>query len=216
MTDKLLALFEKSFPLTELSCGEFEKMKVSGMSFRIRRFAAEGLGHVSLMTASGFLGLMKMDTLVVTPTQRDMPLLSYDRVLAMGNDTLIYELYDTLLSSVDLSALEEEKRAAAALPDHDLGPHWYDSIKLPQSLSKKGKKAHRAAFDDLAVRYLEKYLALAENAPCCEAAPKREKAAVYTDGLLKNGGPATDIFLKSIGEEKTARLFREVLFASAK
>ena len=127
MTDRMLAIIDKAFPLAEQDCGEYKKMKVSGMGFTIRRFRAEGLGSVSVMVASGFFGLMKMDTLIITPTEKDMPLFSYDRVHAMGNDTLIFELYDTLLNSADLSALEEVKKQAAHLPDHDLGKHWYDS-----------------------------------------------------------------------------------------
>jgi hypothetical protein len=30
--------------------------------------------------------------------------------------------------------------------------------------------------------------------------------------LLKNGGPATDVFKKSLGEEKTAELLERILF----
>ena len=203
------------FPLTELDCHEFAKLKVSGMHFTIRRFYAQGLGSVSSMVASGFFGLMKMDTLIITPTEKDMPLFSYDRVHAMGNDTLIFELYDTLLGSTDLSALEEVKQKAAYLPDHDLGSHWYDSIKLPQSLSKKGKKKDRAGFDTTVIHYLARYLQSAKMASACEAAPKRERASVYVEGLLKNGGPSTDVFKKGIGEEKTGELFRKILFATA-
>ena len=33
-------------------------------------------------------------------------------------------------------------------------------------------------------------------------------------GLLKNGGPSTDVFKKGIGDEKTAALFRKILFAT--
>ena len=214
MTNRMLDVIAESFPLQELPCGEFEKMKVSGMTFKVRRFWAEGLGPVSVMVAGGFFGLLKMDTLIITPTAVDMPLFSYDRVLAMGNDTLIFELYDTLLGQTDLQALEAVKENAAYLPDHDLGEHWYDSIKLPVSLSKKGKKAHREAFDATAVHYLAQYLAAAKNAPACESAPKREKASVYVEGLLANGGPSTDVFKKGIGAEKTAELFRKVLFAT--
>jgi hypothetical protein len=166
------------------------------------------------MVASGFFGLMKMDTLIITPTEKDMPLFSYDRVLAMGNDTLIFELYDTLLGTADLSKLDEVKQKAAYLRDHDLGAHWYDSIKLPQSLSKKGKKKDRSGFDATVLHYLAKFLETAQNAPACEAEPKREKASVYVEGLLKNGGPSTDVFKKGIGEEKTAALFRKILFAT--
>ena len=214
MTDRMLDVLGKHFPLTELPCGEYAKRKVSGMTFRIRRFYAEGLGSVSEMVASGFLGLMKMDTLIIMPTEKDMPLFSYDRVHAMGNDTLIFELYDTLLGGTDLSALEQVKKEAAYLPDHDLGDHWYDPIKLPVSLSKKGKKKDSPGFDVTVMHYLAKYLETAQGADACEADAKREKASVYVEGLLKNGGPSTDVFKKSIGEEKTADLFRKVLFAT--
>ena len=214
MTERMIDIIGENFPLQELDCGEYQKMKVSGMTFKIRRFYAQGLGNVSSMVASGFFGLMKMDTLIITPTEKDMPLFSYDRVHAMGNDTLIFELYDTLLGQADLSALDAVKQQAAYLPDHDLGEHWYDSIKLPQSLSKKGKKAHREGFDGTVVHYLAKYLTTAQAAAPCEAAPKREKASVYVEGLLTNGGPSTDVFKKGIGDEKTAQLFRKILFAT--
>ena len=214
MTDKLLAMIAAQFPLTELPCGEFANMKVSGMKFSVRRFHAEGLGPVSVMVAKGFFGLMKMDTLIINPTEKDMPLLSYDRVLAMGNDTLIYELYDTLLGSADLSCLDAVKKEAAYQPDHDLGSHWYDSIKLPQSLSKKGKKKETAGFDVTALHYLAQYLTAAVGAANCQTPEKLEKAGVYVEGLLTHGGPSTDVFKKGIGEEKTAQLFREVLFST--
>ena len=214
MTERMLDIIGKHFPLTELPCGEYAKMKVSGMAFRIRRFHAEGLGSVSEMVASGFFGLMKMDTLIITPTKKDMPLFSYDRVHAIGNDTLIFELYNTLLGETDLSALEQVKEDAKYLPDHDLGAHWYDSIKLPVSLSKKGKKKDTPGFDATVIHYLAKYLKTAQAAAVCEAASKREKASVYVEGLLTNGGPSTDVFKKAIGEEKTAELFRKYLFAT--
>ena len=214
MTSRMLDAIGKAFPLTELPCGEFAQQKVSGMMFQIRRFEAAGLGSVSVMVAKGFFGLMRMDTLIITPTAVDMPLFSYDRVHAMGNDTLIFELYDTLLGETDLSGVEQVKKASAFLPDHDLGEHWYDSIKLSVSLSKKGKKTSTPAFDDCTLSYLAAFLKDAKAAAPCEAEPKREKASVYVEGLLKNGGPSTDVFKKGIGEEKTAELFRKVLFAT--
>jgi hypothetical protein len=215
MIQKMIDAIGASFPLTELDCGEYAKQKVSGMNFTIRRFYAEGIGNVSSMVASGFFGLMKMDTLIITPTEKDMPLFSYDRVHAMGNDTLIFELYDTLLGETDLFGVEQVKKASAFLPDHDLGEHWYDDIKLPVSLSKKGKKASTPAFDDCTISYLAAFLKDAKAAAPCEAEPKREKTSVYVEGLLKNGGPSTDVFKKGIGEERTAELFRKILFGTA-
>lgn len=214
MIEKMLYEISQQYELDGISAGEYDKMKVSGMKFQIRAFDAKGLGHVSVMTASGFFGLMKMDTLIINPTRRDLPLLSYDRIHAMGNDTLIYELYDTLLGKTDLSCIDKVKTAAKELPDHDLGAHWYDTIKLAVSLSKKGKKAQTAAFDKIAMEYLMAYLESAKAAAVCGEDEKLEKASVYVEGLLKNGGPSTDVFKKGIGETKTVELFRKVLFGT--
>ena len=212
MIQQMLRTITESFHLNGLVIGEFQKMKVNGMNFQIWAFHAEGLGHVSAMVASGFFGLMKMDTLIITPTQIDMPLLSYDRVLAMGNDTLIYELYDTYVDKTELAAVAEVKAQHAALPDHDLGEHWYDSIKLAESISKKGKKMHTVPFNVLTKTYMDAFLVDCAKAPACDGAVKREKASVYVEGLLSHGGPSTDVFKNELGVEKTARLFREVLF----
>ena len=214
MIERMLKAIDSRFPLTEADTSDFKKLKANGMKFSIRAFQAEGLGWVSVMTASGFFELMKMDTLIINPVQVDMPLLSYDRVHAMGNDTLIYELYDTMVGQVDLSALAKAKGRTNLLPDHDLGKHWYDDIKLAQSFSKKCKKVQTPAFNDAAYQYLLAFLNAAKTAPACEAEPKREKASVYVEGLLTHGGPSTDVFKKSLGDEKTAQLFRAVLFGT--
>ena len=214
MIDKLLKTIEKQYPLTETDAGDYKNLKANGMKFSIQAYTAEGLGWVSVMTASGFFGLMKMDTLIINPTEVDMPLLSYDRVHAMGNDTLIYELYDTMVGQPDLSLLDKAKGRTNLLPDHDLGKHWYDDIKLPQSFSKKCKKVQSPTFDNAAHQYLVAFLKAAKSAPVCDADSKREKASVYVEGLLEHGGPSTDVFKKAIGEEKTAELFRTVLFGT--
>lgn len=214
MTEQLLKMIAENYPLAEQDPGEYKTLKANGMKFQVRAYRAQGLGWVSVMKAAGFFGLMKMDTLIINPAEPDMPLLSYDRVNAMGNDTLIYELYDTMEGPAALANLAAAKAAGAELPDHDLGGHWYDSIKLPESLSKKGKKAQTAAFDRLACSYMDAYLGDCKSAGSCDGTEKRKKASAYVEGLLSHGGPSTDVFKKAIGEEKTAELFRRVLFGT--
>lgn len=213
MTNKLLELIKTRFPLTQLSVEEFANLKASGMKFTVQAYKAEGLGHVSVMRAKGFFGLMKMDTLIINPTLLDLPLYSYDRIYAMGNDTLIVELYDTLLGYSPVESLEEIKSAYSDILERDPGKHWYDSIKLTESISKKGKKAQTPKFDELTMEYLARYLSV-DSSPVSNVKTKKEKASYYVEGLLNNGGPSTDVFKKSLGEEKTAKLFREVLFGT--
>jgi len=213
MTDRLLDILKGEYSLTELDAGEFASMKVGGMKFSIKAFDAPDLGHISLMKASGYLGLMKMDTLMIVPKEKDLPLYSYDRIYAMGNDTLIVELYDTLTSPLDLSALDSVKANFTHLAERDPGEHWYDDIKLPQSISKKGKKAQSGDFDKLTLEHFKAYLT--SDAP--DVSDKERKLSLsqnYVHGLLEKGGPSTDVFKKNIGTEKTALLFKKVLFGT--
>lgn len=212
MTDRLLTLINEKHSLTEIDAGEFAKMKVNGMKFSISAYKAEGLGHVSVMRAKGFFGLMKMDTLIINPTDIDLPLYSYDRIFAMGNDTLIVELYDTLLGDFSEDALNEVKANFASLTERDPGEHWYDSIKLKSSISKKGKKADTIALDDMTLKHFEAYIGVSADKSIPEE--KQIKARIYVNGLIEKGGPSTDVFKKSIGIEKTRELFEKVLFGT--
>ena len=151
MTNKILTLLKRNHALVIKSVGEFKTFKAKGMTFVCEAFNAEGLGHVSVMRAKGFFGLMKMDTLVIAPENKDLPLLSYDRIYAMGNDTLIIELYDTMgENKAELSSVRAIKKKYSTLPERfaegEEPKHWYDDIRLSETTSKKGKKAHTADF----------------------------------------------------------------------
>lgn len=213
MIEKLLSALKEKYALVELEIGEFSTLKASGMKFSVSAYEAEGLGHVSIMRAKGFFGLMKMDTLMITPFDSDLPLYSYDRIYAMGNDTLIVELYDTLVNPLDLSTLDKVKSKYTHLAERDPGMHWYDSIKFKESISKKGKKAQTKDFDALALEHFDGYLNLPAE-KVLDKAKKQELSARYVDGLLSQGGPSTDVFKKQLGVEKTKKLFEQVLFGT--
>ena len=214
MTDKLIAMLKDRYTLTALDPGEFATLKAHGMKFTVQAYHAEGLGHVSVMKAKGFFGLMQMDTVMIVPREKDLPLYSYDRIYAMGNDTLIVELYDTMVESLNLSALDETKAKFTHLPGRDPGEHWYDSIKLPQSISKRGKKSISPKLDALALAHFDAYLS-ASAGEVADMEKKNALSADYVNGLLAHGGPSTGVFKKQLGVEKTERLFKNVLFGTA-
>ena len=217
MVVKILKLIEQRYPLATKDIGEFKTFKAKGMTFVCDAFEAKGLGHVSVMQAKGFFGLMKMDTVVIAPKNKDLPLLSYDRIVAMGNDTLIVELYDTMGDEkANLGLINSIKNKYSLLPERfaegEEPKHWYDDIRLPETTSKKGKKAHKKAFDAYATEYIYSYLSL--NANKCDMEEKKARTDVYVDGLLTQGGPATDIFKKEFGFVKTSDILKKVLFGT--
>ena len=217
MTNKILTLLKRNHALVIKSVGEFETFKAKGMTFNCRAYEVCGLGHVSVMQAKGFFGLMKMDTLIVAPEDKDLPLLSYDRIYAMGNDTLIIELYDTMgEKKVDLSSIAAVKEKYAHLPERfakgEEPKHWYDNIRLPETTSKKGKKVNTEDFDAYTLDYVRAYLKL--EADDCNREEKIARTEIYASGLISQGGPATDVFKKEFGEEKTGNIIRKVLFGT--
>ena len=109
--------------------------------------------------------------------------------------------------------MNQIKQEYPDLAERDPGEHWYDEIKLPSSISKKGKKNHTPRLDELTIKHFEAYL-VSSSAQVTEKASKQDKASVYVNGLIEKGGPSTDVFKKSLGEEKTAQLFRYVLFVT--
>ena len=214
--DTLISKINKAHPIKEKDIGEFKFLKAPLMKFDIESYDAEGLGHVSLMSMNAFFGLMKMDTIIINPKEKDLPLLSYDRVYVMGKDTLIVELYNTRADlNAALPELREAKKNADALPQNDLGEHWYDNVKLPQSVSLKAGKDFESKFDGVAIEVMDAYLATVADTEF-DGQLKAERTEAYVEGLLENGGPSTSIFQKLFGKEKTARLFRTVLFGTEK
>ena len=58
MTEQMLNQIGVRFPLTARDAGAFAALKAKGLRFTVRAWEAKDLGHVSVMEAAGFWGLM--------------------------------------------------------------------------------------------------------------------------------------------------------------
>lgn len=208
-----------AFPITPRDAGEYAHFKAFPLTVELTCCFAEGLGSVSILRGKAMAGLMRMDTLVINAYLRDVPLFSYDGISAMGNHTVLTEYYDTMLepAAFDDCALLAVKESVACLPDHDLGEHWYDPIKLSASFAKKTKKTALPRLNEVFFAALDAYLTLAQEKPLLNAqksAEKQANAASYVSGLLQNGGPSTDAFVKALGAERTKTLFTRFVFGT--
>ena len=213
MTDKLIGELKEIYPFTPCDAPEFEKFNVAGMDFTVQGWDAQGLGRVSRMEASGMGGAMTMTAFMVNPTAVDAPLFNLDLISLPGKKMLYMELYDTLLAAprneAPFTAIRADYGDVMDIPGK---PCWYDDIRYGASVTKCAVTGQEARLDELMARFGEAYLDLLKDARPCDTAQKKVKADAYRDGLLSHGGPATDAFLKTWGQEKTGRLFTEVLF----
>lgn len=157
MISQLLETINSKYPLSSRGSAGFDGIKVKGMTFNISSYEAEGLGHVSTMQSKGFFGLMQMDTLIITPIDTDLPIYSYDRIKAMGNDKLYIEVYDTVINKPSFAPMDSVKQKYSDLPKANLGKQWYEDIRLPQTATYSGKRTDSDRFDSMALEYMKAF-----------------------------------------------------------
>lgn len=188
--------------------GADARLAKSGMAFETEVYELPGLGQLCLLRMKAMLGLMKMETAVLAPSARDLPLLNLDWVGAMGKETQIVELYDTQLQPypdgllAEFQALQDRD---ADLPGMTSAGHWYDAILYPCSYHKAGKGlSERLAA--AARAYMETYAAQIPAAPLCDPEEKRARVRAFAERLFAEGGPAVDQVTKLFGRETAERL----------
>ena len=210
---ELLEKINEAYPLEEIPAKEYEHFKVGMMNMTAKGYEAKGLGHVSVMEGKMPLGIMTMTSFVVNPFDIDMPLLSVDMIKAMGNISIYLEQFDTLLNDkrkedVFLNILKEYED----LQEGGKKANWYDDILYGCSTIKKGKKKDERRILELRDAYFDAYLDQCKDTHECDRIEKKKKADEYSNGLINNGGPSTDVFLKNFGKERTEEFFHKVMF----
>ena len=202
------------FELIPKDIGADAHLSKRGMTFDTKSCEIKGVGHLCVMRMNAFMGLMKMETIVISPTKVDMPLFNVDWVSAFGTETLIAELYDTQLEPWPGEAqkkFEEIQEEYLDVEDNESGEHWYDSVLYPVSIHKKGKGL-TDRFNDAAKDYIDLFAAelaeLSEPAAAgkCPADLKRARVGDFARTLVENDGPAVNMMAKLFGEETMRRI----------
>lgn len=210
MKERLKEIFS-AFEVKEIELGDYKKVKAGPISFTIEAYDVEGFGRVSILKGKAMMGLMKMDTWMITPFYHDSPLFSYDRIKAMGNDTFILEMYDTFKEKHSYPELLSIKDQHRDFSHYQMKPNWYDPLRLEESISIKEKRKGKE-LDSLFEEYLKTFVRLVSLDTPMEEKEKKALHKKYVDGLLSRGGPSTDVFVKALGKEKTTDLFENYLF----
>lgn len=194
--------------VTKKDVGADAHLSKNGMAFDTEAYDVEGLGHLCIMRMKAMLGLMKMETVVLSSVKKDLPLINLDWVRAMGRETQIAELYDTQLSPLSddvLARFQALRDRDADLPDPEKSEHWYDSILYPCSYHKVGKKIS-ARLSAAAQDYLKTFISLIPETPDCDEEAKKEKVRGFAETLFAKGGPAVDQMTKLFGKETARRV----------
>lgn len=219
MIEEELEILGPIFPALPVPAGGFDTFRAGPVRYRLRRLWAGGLGNIAVLCGRGPLGLMQLETLLIDPFERDMPLLSCDYIASLGKRMLLVEYYDTMVNPSEYrpGPLEKVRDSLAGIPEMTTGGHWYDSLRLPASFGKKGGPGDRLRLQDGLDAVLTAYVSQAQKLEVLSgpaAARKRARADDYVQGLLGHGGPSTDVFMRELGAERTRELFERYLFAT--
>ena len=212
--ETFLKALKESYAVTENDCREFSSFSKKGMHFQAKSYEFGNIGHYCILTMSGMLGLMKMETLVFSVYGKDVPLFNIDAVSVFKQRTQLMEFYDTHLNDSDESAAIpyfKIRERDNDLPDYIRGEHWYDSILLPCSYGKKVKGQTNRLVQS-SEDYFGTYLDQLKQARECDAAEKKEKNRIFAEGLLNNGGPAVDQITKLFGREFAEGLILDIMY----
>jgi len=213
-----LETVDRYYPLKAVDCDDYSDLTLFGiLKFNVKQYEATGVGNLAVMTTN--VGLMQMATVVLTPVNRDLPLISMDYMYILGNRTAYVEIYDLVLDKNEhyeelMQQLGDIRRQYDNLETITPSAAWYDSLKT-EGLYKKGTKADDGILAEMLEKSLDAIMQYGQTLPILEEEAHKEKAALqktYSNGLIEHGGVSTDIFVKALGPETTRDFFDKVLF----
>ena len=218
--DAVLIELQKHYTVTPIDVGEYKEMKLFGiMKFHVEQYNIEELGNLSIMRTN--MGVMQMATVVITPKDKNLPLLSADYMYILSNRKSYLEFYDVVKEKDEnyeqlLTALSNVQKNYEHLENVETSPAWYQHL-LTVTAYKGGSFDEDKALEGMLVDSLAVYLEHGKQLPLLSEEEKEEKLSItmeYTDGLIEKGGISTDVFKKDLGEEETKKFFDSVFFGT--
>ena len=219
--DSVMEQLEQNYIVKPLDVGEYEGMTIYGlMKFDVEQYDIEELGNLSVMRMN--MGLMQMATVVITPQDKNMPLLSADYMYILSNRKCYLEFYDVVKEKDEayeqlLTALSDTQKNYADLENIEATPAWYAHLLTVTSYKGGSFDADRD-LESMLVDSLKVYTEHAKGLPLLSEKDKSDKMKItveYTDGLIEKGGISTDVFKDELGEQETKKFFDKVFFGTA-
>lgn len=220
--DAVLAALNENYTVTPVDVGDYEEMKIYDiMKFDVEQYDIEELGNLSIMRMN--MGVMQMATVVITPQDKNLPLLSADYMYILSNRKAYLEFYDVVKEKDEaynqlLDALAQVQSSYDYLEDIEASEAWYADL-LTVTSYKGGKSDVDKDLEHMLVDSMNTYMAYAKELPLLSDEARAEKLAItveYTDGLIEKGGISTDVFKKELGDEETKHFFDNIFFGTAK
>lgn len=203
-----------AFPASEITPAAYAAIKYPKllpiMRFTCRQYDLEGFGNLFTMDTRAMGRLMKLTTLVFTPSAGgEVPFLLIDTMEMKQKHLAYVEYYDCTARGASLPESEGQGAEYAALPDYAEKPAWYVAKRTPYSLIKGGEGADAGALDSMVRTCLERYLRAARTAECGPA--NLESLRAFQRDMLTLGNPSSATLEKVLGRAGAETMFRTAI-----
>ncbi len=212
--NKILELFSSKTKLEEIDLKNKASYKVGPIKVHFRKFKLDEFTSLSILEGKGMFGLIKINTVVLTSSFKDIPLFSYDYMNMMGKKYYLYEMYDTFVGNKrDYSTYIASSNLVKDIHDYKTKESEMDKYLLSETIRKNPHtKEEIKLLDEQTERFfnlaIEEYLSSNE----VDVNEKHNKNAKYVHDLLTYGGVSTDLFTKKLGLETTTEIYERILF----
>lgn len=224
--EKVLDILSENYTVTPLDAGEFSDISVSAplapgfvvdLDFEVQQYEVEGYGNLSIMKTDG---MQQMSTIVLTPFDKNLPLISTDYMFNGENRVSYIEFYglgidgDENMPVFDsLSTLTDKYADFANQPPT---PGWFDEVRT-MGLFKVSTYKDDDAISQMLYDSFEITMAASFETPDLDEEQRIAKYEItqdYVDHLISNPGISTAIFNMCLGQERTSQFFNNVFFGT--
>lgn len=212
LSSKIAAVVTSRLSATEETAPDYANMQYPSwlplMKFEVHQYPIEGFGQMMTMDTAAMGGIMKLSTIVFTPSSGiNLPLLLIDTMKMPGKNLAYVEYYDHSEGGADVHLSETYKERFAEIPDYEETPAWYVERRTPYSLIKGGKGVSREALDKMVLFAVDCYLESLNGADVNEKNIERLKA--FRKEMVELGNPSTATMTKVLGSKEAADYFFE-------
>lgn len=210
---------KQDYELTLVDVGDLEEFTVQGRVHRVKQYEIKDVGNLLVMT-NPLQGHMQMDTFTITPYYKNLPLFTTDYIYMEDKRMFLNEIYslvdyqdDLYLSYINL--FKENSRITENLPDMPVKSCWYDDIR-PVLVAKQAASENDGLIISQFTANLETFIEMEKASPLLDDSAYQAKWNCnyeYARRLVDDGGVSTNLFVESLGAERTKRFFYSVFFA---
>lgn len=230
--DDTLKQISNGHHVKELQAGNYENLTIYKiMKFDVKHYDIESVGHLSIMKVN--VGLMQMATIVITPVEKNLPVLSCDYMYILNNRKSYVELYDLVKEKdeeymkwmAEYAAVKKSyedlkddsgKNIPGEEPNPEIKSYWYDSL-MTVAAYKNSKPDEDHRMKGLLIDTVKTFLAQSDSLAELSAEAKTDKLKrikEYSDRLIAEGGISTSLFKQTLGEDITRDFFDKVFFGT--